>query len=85
MSHSQLYEGKRSCVCVCVVCVCVCKHRQTQITVGVVLGGGVVTGTDRGVDVVGVEVLRVVVAVEVSWDASRSGTIQVRRNTTIET
>jgi hypothetical protein len=50
-----------------------------------VLGVGVEARTDRGVDVVGVEVLRVVVAVEVSWDASRSGTIQVRRNTTIET
>ena len=37
-----------------------CKHRQTQITVGVVLGGGVVTGTNRGVDFVVFEVLIVV-------------------------
>jgi hypothetical protein len=27
------------------VVLCVCKHRQTQITVGVVLGVGIVAGT----------------------------------------
>ncbi len=40
------------------------------------LGVGVEAGTDRGVDVVGFEVLRVVVAVKASWDASRSAKIQ---------
>jgi hypothetical protein len=38
------------------------------MTVRVVFGVGVVAGTDRGVDVVGFEVLRVGVAVGVSWD-----------------
>jgi hypothetical protein len=39
--------------------------------VGVVLGVGVVAGTGKTVELVGVEVLRVVVAVGVCWDTSR--------------
>ncbi len=50
-------------------------HRQTQITVGVVLGVGIVGGSGRGVDVVGFEVLTVLVAVGVCSDTSRSATL----------
>jgi len=39
--------------------------------VGVVLGVGVVAGTGRSVELVGGEVLSVVVAVGVCWDTSR--------------
>jgi hypothetical protein len=39
--------------------------------VGVVLDVGVVAGTGRSVELVGSEVLSVVVAVEVCWDTSR--------------
>ena len=42
---------------------------------GVVLRVGVVAGTGRGVDIVGFEVLTVVVAVGVCWDTSRSATL----------
>ena len=38
---------------------------------GFELDVGVVAGKDRGVEVVGFEVLRVVVAIEVCWDTSK--------------
>ncbi len=66
------------CVCVC-VCVCVFKHRHTQITVGVELGVGVVTGTDRGVDVVVFEVLIVVESTGVCWTHQGQRHYYVRR------
>ena len=63
------------CVCVCVfVCVCVCVYKDS-----VVLGGGVVTGTDRGVDVVVFELLIVVESTGVCWTHQGKRHYYVRR------
>jgi hypothetical protein len=54
----------------------VVQNGVVLVVVCLVLGVGVVTGTGRDVDVVGVEVLSVVVATAVCWDnQSRSATL----------
>jgi hypothetical protein len=81
-SHTSMVQLLRAVLCageldsagqriVLLVVTGVVQNAVVVVIVGFELGVGVVTGTDRGVDVVGFQVLRVVVAGGVCCDISR--------------